>query len=127
MAFWANVLKTVQFIAITMCTDWAAVAKTSPQSAVVGILLFAFGQHLNFKVYHLLGVNGVYYGARFGKSISWVYEYPYSVMSDPQYVGCIFSLLGAAALGIPLELIVWWLANYFYLMWLESKVPISNL
>lgn len=124
MAFWANVLKVVQFASIYMCTDVPAVLSgLTVQTVVLAGLLLAFGQHLNYKVYELLGVDGVYYGARFGKSIPWVTSYPYSAMQDPQYVGCIFSLLGVAALGLPLELVIWWLANYFYLMWLESKVP----
>jgi methylene-fatty-acyl-phospholipid synthase len=65
---------------------------------------------------------GVYYGARFGKSIPWVYAYPYSHIRDPQYVGCIITLLAVAPV-IPMELMMWWLGNYCYLMWLESKVP----
>ncbi len=64
----------------------------------------------------------MYYGVRFGKSIPWVTEYPYSAMRDPQYIGCIFTLLGCSIL-MPTELCMWWLANYFYLMWLESKLP----
>ena len=64
-----------------------------------------------------------YGGCRLGKSIPWVHEFPYSHLRDPQYIGSILTLCGSALIGNPLEVVGWWLANYFYLMWLESRVP----
>lgn len=125
MAWWANVLKVAQYVSIAACTNWSSVlaAASNPSTLLPALLLLGMGQHLNYKVYQLLGMNGVYYGYRFGKSIPWVEQYPYSVMRDPQYIGCILSLGGAALMGAPTELCMWWLANYLYLMWVESKVP----
>ena len=39
-----------------------------------------------------------------------------------QYVGCIITLLGASVLA-PAEVVTWWLANYVYLMHVESVEP----
>jgi hypothetical protein len=77
-------------------------------------------------VYSLLGIDGVYYGARFGKAIPWVTEWPYSsaYMRDPQYVGCSCTLVSAMLLGAPVDSCAWWLANYLYLSFLESRVPV---
>lgn len=125
MAFWANILKVIQIASISLATDWAAAFNLSWMTwALIGALLF-FGQHLNFLVFKLLGRDGVYYGSRFGKKLPWIYDYPYSHIKDPQYVGSIVTLLGCAFV-IPTELFVWWLANYLYLMWLESEVPAAT-
>lgn len=86
MAVLANILKTIQYVAIAYLTNWSVVASRclTLQYALPGLLLLAFGQHLNAAVYRVLGVNGVYYGARFGKSIPWVKGYPYDRFRDPQ-------------------------------------------
>ncbi len=127
MAWWANVLKAVQYSSIAALTDFSVVAERArdPSLLLPGIAFLLFGQHLNLAVYNALGVNGVYYGNRFGKDIPWVKSYPYSVWADmhPQYLGCLASLAGAALLGAPQEICIWWASNYFYLMWLESRDP----
>lgn len=51
------------------------------------MVLIGFGQAMNVKVYELLGVQGVYYGVRFGKHIPWVTAWPYNMVRDPQYIG----------------------------------------
>jgi hypothetical protein len=127
MALWANVLKGIQYGSIGLLVDWALVLDRlyDPQYAFLGLSLLVFGQHLNAAVYWALGQDGVYYGNRFGKSIPWVYSYPYSVWAGmhPQYLGCLASLLGSYVLGVPQEILGWWAANYVYLMWLESRDP----
>ena len=122
MAAVAHVLKLVQFASIAAATDWAAAAALPPAAVTAALALVAIGQHLNLLVYARLGRDGVYYGARFGKAVPWVTAYPYSAMRDPQYVGCIVTLLGAAAVA-PLEVVTWWAANYAYLMWAEAQSP----
>lgn len=122
MAKYAHLLKLIQFGSICACTDFAAALRMPLWMWAAALLLIAVGQHLNALVYKHLGVDGVYYGVRFGKKIPWVYDYPYSVMRDPQYIGCIITLLGCAFVA-PAETMVWWLLNYAYLMWLESRVP----
>lgn len=128
MATYAHVLKVIQFLLLAYCTPWDVVAErvTQPALLLPALAFFAFGQHLNFRVYSLLGVDGVYYGARFNKAIPWVTEWPYSsaYMRDPQYVGCSCTLVSALLLGGPVLPCCWWLANYCYLSFLESRVPV---
>ena len=123
MGAWSNVLKLVQIVSIFLSTDWAGAAQTLPLWAwALSVGLICVGQYLNFCVYRLLGVNGVYYGSRFGKVLPWVSAFPYNTINDPQYVGCIITLVGCAIVA-PFEPILWWLANYLYLMWHESELP----
>ncbi|RYG44108.1 hypothetical protein EON67_12145, partial [archaeon] len=89
MAKWANVIKVAQFTTFLACTDWSLAAGLEWYKWVFAAALIGFGQHLNFLVYKLLGVDGVYYGSRFGKTLPWVTAYPYNSMSDPQYVGAL--------------------------------------
>lgn len=53
-------------------------------------------------------------------------EWPYSKVSDPQYIGCLCTVAGCLTLGgnfAPVDLLLWWAGNYFYLIFLESRVP----
>lgn len=86
------------------------------------VALVLFGQLLNYRVYELLGVEGVYYGTRFGKHIPWVTAWPYSWISNPQYVGCILTLVGGA-LFLPFLATVNGIASYAYLCYLERREP----
>ena len=122
MAKLAHLLKVVQFYSIYRCTDLSLVGVIPQWQWVAGATLLLAGQHLNMRVYQLLGEAGVYYGSRFGKSIPWQDAWPYNTLRDPQYLGCLLCLAGAAPL-LPTEILTWWAANYFYLMALESKVP----
>lgn len=126
MANLAHILKVVQFASIAALVDVPAAVATQPAWAwALAAALAAFGQHLNGMVYARLGAVGVYYGVRFGRSVPWVTGYPYSTFNDPQYVGCIATLLGASVFT-PIEVVAWWIANYFYLMWLESGMPAAD-
>lgn len=122
MAFWAHTLKTIQFISILNCVHWTALLTAPWWQIALAVLFVGAGQHLNYLVYKYLGVDGVYYGARFGKNIPWVHGYPYSTMRDPQYIGGILTLIGLS-IGVPVEIVAWWIGNYFYLMWVESTIP----
>lgn len=65
MAFNAHLLKLVQISCVTLMTDWANVAArvaAAPYLIILAAILIGFGQHLNYKVYKLLGRDGVYYG-----------------------------------------------------------------
>lgn len=127
----AHVLKVLQFLSVTFCTDWAVVGEKASKLELLipAFVLVAFGQLLNFRVYQLLGRDGVYYGFRFGKQIPWQTSWPYGNSNslvrfrDPQYVGSMSTLVGLLILGGPIVPLGWWLANYCYLMWLESEVP----
>ncbi len=84
--------------------------------------LVALGQLLNYRVYALLGSDGVYYGCRFGLKLEWVTAWPYSQISNPQYVGCILTLIGGS-LFLPFAATVNGLASYAYLCYLERYEP----
>jgi protein-S-isoprenylcysteine O-methyltransferase Ste14 len=86
------------------------------------VALVLFGQLLNYRVYELLGVEGVYYGTRFGKQIAWVTAWPYSWINNPQYVGCILTLVGGA-LFLPFIATLNGIASYVYLCYLERREP----
>jgi len=57
--------------------------------------LIIVGQALNSGVYNSLGVQGVYYGKRFGYPVEWVTTFPFNLnLYDPQYVGAVVSIWG---------------------------------
>jgi len=90
---------------------------------VLALACAGFGQYLNYKVYQLLGINGVYYGVRFGKHIPWVTAWPYSVMANPQYIGCILTLVGLAV-WMPWHFTLNGVISYIVIIiWIESEIP----
>ncbi|XP_020673539.1 phosphatidyl-N-methylethanolamine N-methyltransferase [Dendrobium catenatum] len=113
MAQISHAFKLVQFFSIL------SVARFSwpPWYCVV---LFAAGQYLNFRVYHLLGEAGTYYGVRFGKNIPWVSDFPFGYIKDPQYVGSILSLLACLSF-VPYPYVFFWILGYLFMMHMESK------
>lgn len=60
----------------------------------LGILFIALGQLLNWRVFALLGKNGVFYGNRFGYRVEWRDEFPFSLFEHPQYAGALLSIWG---------------------------------
>jgi len=94
----------------------------------VGALLVAAGQILNFTVYKKLGIDGVYYGCKLGKKIKWVYDFPFNFISNPQYTGCILTILGMAFIVISKEylcqgafsIVYFWVFLYVISMIVES-------
>jgi methylene-fatty-acyl-phospholipid synthase len=118
MASVSNVIKLAQFTTVVAATNWAAVQHMPLWQWVAMAVLAVVGQHLNFLVFHHLGVDGTYYGVRFGKQLPWVHAYPFGYVKDPQYVGSSISLLGACFIA-PVDVCLFWIANYIYLIWLE--------
>lgn len=49
-------------------------------------------------VYRALGHDGTYYGTRLGKRIPWVEGFPFDVVSHPQYVGAVLTILGGVVI-----------------------------
>jgi hypothetical protein len=70
---------------------------------LLGLAMLAYGAHLNYMVYSLLGSRGVYYGIELGvldiTKIVWVTGYPFSWYSHPQYFGSILNWLAFACLA----------------------------
>ena len=64
----------------------------------IGIPLIICGQILNFSVYKVLGFKGVYYGKELGVLPNTKYHtgFPFSIVQQPQYLGCILTIIGAA-------------------------------
>jgi hypothetical protein len=60
----------------------------------VGGVLIIVGQALNWSVFYRLGAVGVFYGDRLGHEVPWCREFPFSVLSHPQYVGAVVSIWG---------------------------------
>lgn len=118
MASVANVIKLAQFVTLALATNWSAAASMPLWHWVAMVVLAVVGQHLNFLVFHHLGVDGTYYGVRFGKVLPWVHAYPFGYVKDPQYVGSSISLLAACFIA-PVDICLFWIANYVYLIWLE--------
>jgi methylene-fatty-acyl-phospholipid synthase len=63
-------------------------------ASVIGIMLIAAGQFLNFSVFQKIGNTGVLYGKQFGYTVPWVTSFPYSFIKHPQYVGTLISIWG---------------------------------
>tara|TARA_B110000091_G_C13607898_1_gene387496 strand:- start:294 stop:731 length:438 start_codon:yes stop_codon:yes gene_type:complete len=75
------------------------------------------GQILNLAVYDQLGLEGVYYGSQF-RDLPIIKSFPYTVCSNPQYVGCILTYYGILlfypcqeVLMISLYGILWYMAT----------------
>ena len=92
---------------------------------ILDLLLLFIGQALNMGVWSSLGVDGTYYGVRFGHKIPWVTSFPYNIgLPDPQYWGSILSLFGLFNLCQLRQAPYYMLINiisYFFMMWVESK------
>ncbi|GAB5354308.1 hypothetical protein AAMO2058_000107800 [Amorphochlora amoebiformis] len=109
----AHMFKALQLVGFLSVANW----DFPPWFCFV---LLAGGQFLNAKVYQLIGSTGVYYGVRFGKHVPWISAFPYSVMRDPQYIGCMLTTV-AIMWNTPTVHCVFLLIGYVYLMWLESE------
>jgi len=57
------------------------------------MMFIGVGQILNLSVYDQLGLEGVYYGSQF-KKLPIVTTFPYTICSNPQYVGCVLTHYG---------------------------------
>jgi methylene-fatty-acyl-phospholipid synthase len=71
-------------------------------------------------VYALLGEEGVYYGASFGKKLPWVEKFPFGYFRDPQYVGSILSLIGCS-FWVPWQFISLWISGYIFMILVERR------
>lgn len=65
-----------------------------PIAIVAGALLVGAGQWLNVRAFALLGHDGVFYGTHFGAAVPWRTEFPFSLLSHPQYLGAVLSIWG---------------------------------
>ena len=97
----AHIGKVIQALLVLPCVNWADAAAQPVYMWLAGVALAAAGQTLNFRVYQLLGHDGVYYGARFGRRIPWVTAWPFSsvrVIVRPSYTVVCVELSGCVML-----------------------------
>mmetsp|Transcript_20579 Transcript_20579/g.69993 ORF Transcript_20579/g.69993 Transcript_20579/m.69993 type:complete len:178 (-) Transcript_20579:37-570(-) len=58
----------------------------------------AFGQVLNYSIYHAIGKEGVFYGCKLGYRVPWCTGFPFNVFRHPQYVGWVAQVWAIVAL-----------------------------
>jgi len=131
MSYVAHACKVYQaYLVFTLCYGADGSGFIMPNFAdafvIAGIVIIVAGQVLNVGVMSALGVDGVYYGIRFGKSIPWCRSFPYNIpwMRDPQYVGSILTITGTRLLvgdAFETKYVVWLVLCYLYMSVVESK------
>ncbi|KXZ42553.1 hypothetical protein GPECTOR_136g636 [Gonium pectorale] len=91
--------------------------------------LIGYGQALNLGTYRALGLAGVYYGCRLGRSVPWVKGWPFNAISHPQYVGSTMTIWGALALfhtaaPMPLSFFIgiYWTCMYIMSGYIEDTL-----
>ena len=76
--------------------------ETPPPLCGIAAFLLVYGCSLNIHVHSVLGTTGIYYGYELGLikegSFKKFTDYPYSIMSHPQYIGAALQILGGVAL-----------------------------
>jgi len=69
-------------------------ADNGAAALVIGGVLIVAGQLLNGSVFYRLGSAGVFYGNILGHEVPWCRDFPFSVLSHPQYIGTVLSIWG---------------------------------
>lgn len=133
MATAAHAIKALQFSCFALwwyAQHEGAWAVPEAWRLLACALLAGLGQALNGGVYNAIGIEGVYYGAAFGKTIPWCHGFPYNItwLKHPQYIGAAASIAGFAfVLDSPAHrasggsvVLGWWLALYAFTSWHEG-------
>ena len=63
-------------------------------AVIAGGAAVLVGQGLTATAFVRLGKAGVFYGNQFGHDVSWCRQFPYSVLSHPQYLGAVMTIWG---------------------------------
>lgn len=98
---------------------------------VAGLQMILLGQWLNGAIYKAIGKDGVYYGVRLGRPVSWYEGFPFNVVAHPQYTGAVMTAWGLAILlATPHHVRAGWFgiaaaqtAYYIYMALVESHAP----
>uniref|UniRef100_A0A7S3LI74 phosphatidyl-N-methylethanolamine N-methyltransferase n=1 Tax=Aplanochytrium stocchinoi TaxID=215587 RepID=A0A7S3LI74_9STRA len=95
-----NLVRLFKLVQIYVFATWyythygTSVPSLTTTQFMVGLPILAFGQLLNFMVWYRIGIDGVCYGCKFGRSIPWCTQFPYSHFNHPQYLGAILTVWG---------------------------------
>ena len=87
------------------------------------LLVIIAGQLLNMSVYHKLGLEGVYYGSRF-KKLPMVTSFPYNMVNNPQYIGCILTQYGIVLFYPYNEMAI---ITTYSIMWYMATIQIEKI
>ncbi|KAJ1629803.1 hypothetical protein T492DRAFT_1008239 [Pavlovales sp. CCMP2436] len=100
-----------------------------------GLVLVAMGQALNVSIYYAIGSVGVHYGHQLGHTVPWCTGWPFTWLSNPQYIGVVLTFwgiyLGLAPSWTDLEWFLIPLVISFWYFWscnlLEAGTPRHTL
>ncbi|KAG8465894.1 hypothetical protein KFE25_005464 [Diacronema lutheri] len=113
-----------------LLADDASIARLA-----VGLALVAFGQLLNVSIYWAIGSVGVHYGHQLGHDVPWCTGWPFTWLSNPQYIGVVLTFWGIYLALAPAWTDVAWftipLVISFWYFWsinlLEAGTPRHTL
>lgn len=74
-----------------------------------GVVLVAIGQVLNVSIYQAIGSVGVHYGRELGHDVPWCEGWPFTVLSNPQYIGVVLTFWGIYMMLSP----TWWDVEWY--------------
>ena len=113
-------LRTIQFITMAAMMYNYSIQLTYFKSKLLVIIA---GQLLNMSVYHKLGLEGVYYGSRF-KKLPMVTSFPYNMVNNPQYIGCILTQYGIVLFYPYNEMAI---ITTYSIMWYMATIQIEKI
>jgi methylene-fatty-acyl-phospholipid synthase len=95
-----KVLQALVFLGWCVLHGDGSLMPTARDPAVLGLAAAAIaaGQVLNWSVFYRLGWVGAFFGDRLGHEVRWCREFPFSLLSHPQYVGTVLTIWGFFAI-----------------------------
>lgn len=95
-----KIVQTAVFLGWCWVYGGGSLAPTARDPLVLALAgaAIAVGQTLNWSVFWRLGWIGAFFGDRLGYDVRWSREFPFSLLSHPQYVGTVLTIWGVFAL-----------------------------
>ena len=87
------------------------------------IAFIMMGQFLNTAVYNKLGLEGVYYGSQF-KKLPMITSFPFNIISNPQYIGCMLTQYGIFLFYPYTEMLI---ISMYSMMWYIMSSQIERI
>ncbi|KAA8491773.1 Phosphatidyl-N-methylethanolamine N-methyltransferase [Porphyridium purpureum] len=133
----ASLIKLVQLGAllqwVLVVLDYKQLHLPTLYMSLAAATMLVVGQVLNVAIYMAIGKPGVYYGVRLGKPVPWCHGFPFNVVSHPQYVGSVLTVLGILTMlwDVAREsanrAIIPWLAVFWTLLYVVTAFFEDNL